>query len=166
VEQDVHKLIARLNSIDAGETAAAAEALCQLGREAQPAAVALVRAAGAGDEAARGWVVAALEEIGSPSAGQIDELVQLLDDPAGDVRYWAVTLLGRAGAAAAAAVEAIVALLRHSPETATRERAAWALGKIGPRATLAEPALRLAAESNEPRLSRLAKSALVAIAGV
>jgi HEAT repeat protein len=109
-------------------------------------------------------VAAALEEVGPPSESRLNDLVQLLDDTPSDVQYWAVTLLGRAGAAAAGAVEAIARLLRDSSDLATRERAAWALGKIGSAAMIAAPALHVAAASTEPRLSRLATSALAEIA--
>lgn len=162
---DIQELIAQVNSGDAARVAAAAESLSQLGHAARPAAVALAQAVRTENETARAWVVAALEEVGPPSEEQLDALARLLHDSSPDVGYWAVTLLGRAGAAAAGVVDEIVEMLRNSPELATRERAAWALGKIGPPATLAVPALHLAAASDEPRLSRVAKSALAAIAG-
>jgi HEAT repeat protein len=165
VKDDVQALIDRLGSLDPSDAAAAAEALCHLGRDAQAATVALVRAAGAGDETVRAWVAAALEEVGPPAAGQIGELIRLADHQESAVRFWAVTLLGRAGAAAAQAIDAIAAQLRHSPDLSTRERAAWALGRIGPPAVTAVSALHMAAASGEPRLSRLAKASLASIAG-
>jgi HEAT repeat protein len=165
VKDDVQTLIDRLASSDPSEAAGAAETLCHLGRDAQQAAVALVRAAGANDETVRAWVAAALEEVGPPAEGQIGELIRLTDHQESDVRFWAVTLLGRAGAAATGAVEAIATQLRHSPDLPTRERAAWALGRIGPPAIAAVSWLHMAAASEEPRLSRLAKASLATIAG-
>jgi HEAT repeat protein len=81
------------------------------------------------------------------------------------VAYWAITLLGRAGDNAAPAVAALADILCSSAEPPVRERAAWALGKIGPTAQAARPALDEAAASDEPRLRRLAEKALEAIAG-
>ena len=155
--------IARLASSDTSIAAEAAEALCKLGREAHSAAIALVRATGTRDESVRVWVTAALEEIGPAAGEQVDELIPLLTDTSSEVSFWAATLLGRAEAAAAPAVGALARLVGESPQRSTRERAAWALGKIGPAAATALPALHTAAASNEPRLSGLAKAALVAI---
>ena len=157
--------IAQLNSENATAVAAAAEALCQMGRAAQPAAVSLVRASGTDDETALAWVAAALEELGPPPESEIEELVALADDHSTEISFWAITLLGRAGEAASRAVPTLAKQLRHSPKLAVRERAAWALGKIGPAAAMAAPQLHEAAAGGQPRLSRLAKSALAAIAG-
>jgi HEAT repeat protein len=59
----------------------------------------------------------------------------------------------------------LTAALQSAPEQAIRERAAWALGQIGPKAKSAIPALRDAAGTKQPRLSRLANEALAAIGG-
>jgi HEAT repeat protein len=65
-------LIAALSDGDVAKQAEAAEQLAQLGAEAQPAAVALVRACSNEDEEVREWITAALEEIGPPNAAIID----------------------------------------------------------------------------------------------
>lgn len=162
---DLLTRIAQLSSGSANEQAAAAEALARLGPAARPAAVALVEACGSGDDAVREWCVAALEELGRPPAGQIDRLIQLARDTQLDVAYWAITMLGRAGDDAAPGVAALVDVVLHNPQSPLRERAAWALGKIGPTAQAAVPALREAAANGQSRLSRLAHSALSAIIG-
>jgi HEAT repeat protein len=162
---DVNTLIAQLSSSDASRQAAAAEALAHLGGDAQPAAAALVRACGNADSAVRDNSVAALEDLGPPPPGQIADLIQLSRDSSTDVAYWAITLLGRGGEQAVSSVPTLAQLLCSEADIAVRERAAWALGKIGPPAAAARPALRQAAASDSPRLSRLAKNALEALDG-
>jgi hypothetical protein len=44
-----------------------------------------------------------------------------------------------------------------------RERAAWALGKIGPAAGSALPALEIAAAGDNARLARLAETAIESV---
>ncbi len=91
-------------------------------------------------------------------------LSQLLSEQNLDVAYWAATLLGRLGAdkadACAGAVKPLADALQSHPAPAVQERAAWALGQIGPRPPSAKPALEAAANSSSPRLSRLAKESL------
>jgi HEAT repeat protein len=157
--------IAQLASKDAAQQAAAAEALAQLGPDARPAAVALVRACATDDDSIREWVTSALEGLGPPPAEQMTDLISLVGNKSLDVAYWAATLLGRLGAIAKPAVPALTQSLRSSAEQSVRERAAWALGQIGAAANSALPALREAAASKQPRLSRLATEALAAIGG-
>jgi len=119
--------------------------------------------AGTGDEATRGVCTAALEELGPPAAVLLPDLVVLTESEAGDVAYWAATLLGRLGAVAAPAVDPLTRLAVSQRPLAARERAVWALGEIGPPAADAAPTLELLSESDQPRLARLAKTALGAV---
>jgi len=66
-------------------------------------------------------------------------------------------------AGAAASVAQLKAVLDDNPSLAVRQRAAWALGKIGIAAKSAEASLRKASASNDPRLSRLANQSLAEI---
>jgi HEAT repeat protein len=157
---DLSQLIADLSSPDAGERARAAEQLSRTGEQASAAAVPLVRAARDENEEVREWAVAALEELGSPSAADVASLAALVGDASPDVGYWAATLLGRLEHEAAAAVPQLTAALSAPHDSAVRQRAAWALGKIGPAAISASDALSKAAASDDPRLSRLAKQVL------
>ena len=52
-----------------------------------------------------------------------------------------------------------------SPHLPVRQRAAWALGEIGPAAAAAVPTLQKAAGDPDPRLARLAQEAIDQIAG-
>jgi HEAT repeat protein len=161
---DINSLVAQLEGYDLAQQLAAAETLATLGTQAQPAAVALVRAVSLSDDVGE-FCAAALESLGPPAADQISQLVTMADDCSGDVAYWAITLLGRAGPEAASGVSALVKVLQSDADLSVRERAAWALGKIGPSANSAEAALRTVAESSEPRLARVAKQALEAVGG-
>jgi HEAT repeat protein len=160
---DIDTLVTRLAAADADARADAAERLCRAGDDARVAAVPLVRACGDADDRVRDWAVAALEELGPPPAADVPTLTTLAGERHALVAYWAVTLLGRSGKDAAAATPALAACLAQAPDPAVTERAAWALGKIGPAAAAARPALEQAAGAPDPRLARLAKQALESI---
>jgi HEAT repeat protein len=157
---DLTTLISQLDEDDPGERAGAAEQLCRLGSLAQPAAVALVLACADPAEPVREWSVAALEGLGPPDGGDIEQLMALTGHEAPSVAYWAVTLLGRAGPAAEGAVGELSAALGSHPELSVRQRAAWALAKIGPSAAGARGELEAAAAGDDPRLARLARRAI------
>lgn len=163
--QDIATLLRRLTAADADERAAAAEGLCRAGEAAAPAAVDLVRGCGDADDRVRDWSVAALEELGPPPPGSTARLTDLAGDANPLVAYWAVTLLGRAGADAASAATVLAGCLDAAADMAVRERAAWALGKIGPGAASAREALARASSQGSPRLARLAAEALALIGG-
>jgi HEAT repeat protein len=162
---DVSQLAAALGGGDPAERAKAAERLARLGADAQAAAIPLVRASADEAEEVREWATAALEELGPPEAGDRDALAGLLEDDHADVGYWAATLLGRLGREAAAAVGPLAEALSVDRATSVRQRAAWALAKIGPPAHAATDALQKAAASDDPRLARLAQRAIEQIRG-
>lgn len=150
-----------LGSPDVAVRVDAAEHLCRAGTAAAPAVADLVRACGDGDDQVREWAGAALEELGPPPTDTLAHLVPLVEAAAPLSAYWAVTLLGRAGAAAAAALPVLTRRLAGPGDPAVRQRVAWALGKIGPDAPARE-ALTQAAAEPDPRLARLAAEALAA----
>jgi HEAT repeat protein len=160
---DLNQLIAQLEGTDADAQIAAANELASRGRDAQGAIVSLVRTVGIPNEEVLEACTAALEEAGPPAADQIRPLMPLVSDCSGDIAYWAVTLIGRAGAEAAPAVPSLVQVLESDADLPVRERAAWALGEIGPPAKNAVRALTIAANCDDARLARLAKKALNAI---
>lgn len=151
----------QLASGTTAERADAAERLSHAGEEAAAAAVPLVQACG--DESIREWAVAALEDLGPPPSGAIASLIELVSNADPLEAYWAVTLLGRSGQDAATAVAALTACVESSADLSVRQRAAWALGKIGDGATSARAALERAAGQGDERLARLAREALEAI---
>ena len=158
-------LIAQLASTNPDERAEAAELLCRVGTGAVAATLPLVEACGDDDSRVREWAVAALEELGPPPAEIIDHLTEIAASPEPLSAYWAATLLGRAGRDAAAAVPALATCVASAEDMAVRERAAWALGKIGPAAAAARGTLKRAVGQGDERLARLANEALEAIGG-
>jgi HEAT repeat protein len=155
-------LIASLTASDADSRSRAASQLAaRLGRDARPAVMALVRACGDEAEDVRQWATAALEEMGPPETCDVDRLVALLEDDSPDVAYWAATLLGRLKGDAAPAVDALAHAVAAAPHLSVRQRSAWALGEIGPAAAAALPVLQAAATDPDPRLARLARTAIV-----
>ncbi len=163
--ESMQELIAALESSDVAERCRAAEEISRLGEDARAAAVALTRACGDEAEEVRESAVAALEELGPPPISELMSLAALLGDSNADVAYWAVTLLGRLEGEAAPALHALTVALSTSPHLAVRQRAAWALGAIGPAAARARSALNQAATSDDPRLADLARAAIGRIGG-
>lgn len=149
---------------DADVRAASAEQLCQLGDDACRAAPALLDACEDADERVRQWASEALGAINTPDEASLPIFALRLASQNGEVLYWAATMLGRLGIAGSTAARALAQLLqRDSAALAARERAAWALGQMGPSASVALESLRSAAQSQHARLSRLAKQAVDAI---
>ena len=142
---------------------AAAEALARLEHAAQPAAVPLIDACGDEDDVVREWAAAALEGVGAPAPSDCDRLAQRVGAANPGIAWWAATLLGRLGSEAQPAVAPLTAALESHPASEVRQRAAWALGKIGRPARAAIPALRASTNGADARLVRLAQQALDAI---
>jgi len=157
---EIASLANDLKSADAPVRAKAAEELAHLVEGAQPAAVPLVLATSDADESVRQWATAALESLGPPRPSDVGKLAELLADSRLDVAYWAATLLGRLETGAGGGVPNLAKALQSHPESAVRERCAWALGQIGPAACSALASLNRAAADPHPRLSRLAKQAI------
>lgn len=158
---EVTALTAQLRDGRVEVRALAAERLCHLGSDARGAACALVTAAG-DDPLVREWAVAALEELGTPDQESSAELTALTASDLELVAYWAITLLGRLEEAALPAESALVNALNSSLHDSVRQRAAWALGKIGGRSAAALKALQRASQTSDARLARLAMQALPA----
>jgi HEAT repeat protein len=155
---DISRLIADLSSSDMVSKSRAAESLAKMGEGARPAAVPLVRSADCMHETVREWVISALESLGPPHEDDLPALRELVGSENEESAYWAITLLGRLEAKALPAVPALVEALKRSSAPFIPQKAAWALGSIGPAAKAALPALEQAAQSADPRLARLARN--------
>jgi HEAT repeat protein len=160
---DWKRLIAELSSSDVSRRRRAAEQFAHRQPAEGRVAISLLDALVDEDEQVREWATAALEGMSSPDIEDIAGLAQRLTDSVGDGSYWAATLLGRLGPEAAQAVVPLTDALKNQASLTARERAAWALGKIGPAAKSALPDLQTAAKSSVGRLSNLAQSAIAAI---
>lgn len=157
---NVTALATELSSEDESVRLAAVESLCRCGAEARGAAVAIVRAVGDKNEGIRELATGALEGLGPPDPAAADQLAALLSDANPDVGYWAATLLGRLGEQATGFAAQLADALADSFSMRVRQRATWALGKIGPTNPAVAEALRAATASDDPRLARLAAQAL------
>lgn len=161
VSDDISTWIGDLSAEEPARRRRAAERLARSGTGARGAAVPLVRAAGDRSEEVREWATAALEGLGPPDVADLAALRELLTRPRHpDCAYWATTLIGRLGAGGQPAVPELVSALQNTPQRSVRQRAAWALGKIGPPAAAARGALEEATRSGDARLARLAERAL------
>ena len=160
MSQDVSSLSEILDSAETVDRQRAAQSLATLGDQARAAAVALVRSCGDPDESVREWSVAALEEIGAPDPADVQELISLIHADSEDVSFWAVTLLGRLGESGSGGVQALAGVLANHSRLSVQQRAAWALGRLGPVAATALPALQAAAAGADARLARLAQRSI------
>jgi HEAT repeat protein len=156
---EITQLLHDLSSGAEAQRVRAAERLAQLGPDAQPAAVGLVRACG-DVEPVRTWAAGALEKLGVPQAAHVRELIGLTGNECSEVAYWAVTLLGRLKSPAELAVPALTQTLAEHPQLVVRQRAAWALGEFGPAAADALVVLRHSASSDDPRLASMSQRSI------
>ena len=142
-------------------------------------AVALTKAAGDSSDAIAMAAAEALEMLGAPPASMLMQLIGLAKtcvnvslpkkngtNANSETAYWAVTLIGRLGPKAAPATDCLIEILNQSDYLPVRERATWAISRIGTAASSASSALRHAAAEGPPRLKRLATQALESIRGM
>lgn len=121
----------------------------------------VIRLAGSRDDFVRAAAAQALESSLRPSPVEIPALIALLSDRSdGEIGYWAATLLGRLGQEAVDAAPALCDCLTSSSFLPARERAVWALKKIGPAASDSIPALRAVSELGPARLQQLCREAI------
>jgi len=165
---EIAQAIQLLSSTDIAQRGRAAETLATCGEEITAAIVPLIRATKDADETIFEWAVSALEECGPPAGSDLAALVKLVGDSEELPAYWAATLIGRFGeegsdagvAVSALAVSALAAALDEHTSMAVKQRAAWALGKLGASALAARSSLETATRADDPRLQRLAQQAL------
>ncbi|QDU55465.1 HEAT repeat domain-containing protein [Aeoliella mucimassa] len=152
-----------LTSSDNPSRQQAAEWLSQNADVAMELAVELVEHSGDDDRVVAEYCVATLEELGEPSPNDLPALCRLLASDNSDVAYWAATLIGRCGEQSAACATQLGNLVASDAAPATRERAAWAIAKIGPAASSAKPQLESLSITEPESLARAIAKALAAI---
>ncbi len=157
---DADSIAAELKSPEVARRRAAAESLLHEGGGL--AVIPLVMACEDADEQVREAANAALEGLGPPPREVGPQLATALQRP-GLAGYWAATLLGRLGTAASPWSRALGVAVAENRDSSVRQRAAWALGKIGPQAIEASAALEAASRDADARLARLATKALQTI---
>jgi len=122
--------------------------------------------AGSRIDAHRAAAANALERSVQPTSVETKALIKGLADVSdGEISYWSATLLGRLGQQALEATGALCDCLQKSAFLPARERAAWALLKIGPSASDAIPVLRSVSEAAPARLRKLCQNAIEEIGG-
>ena len=141
-DQAVAAAIGNLTDASQGTRWKAARALRELGARAEAAVTALARTAGA-DSSINVQVEAilALGAIGKRSPAAVDALSGVVSGRTGVPAMWAVIALGDAGAGAKAAVPTLVEFLEAQTDPEGMILAIITLGRIGPPARPALPAI-------------------------
>lgn len=130
MSESLNDLVQQLQSDQLTVQIAAAETLAGLAEAAQPAIVALVSQCGSENEDLCNWCTSALEEVGAPTAEQIEALIGQLESENINEAFWAATLLGRAGAMAEPATSVLAKRSADASAPEVQKRAAWALDRI------------------------------------
>lgn len=112
------------------------------------------------EEESRAWASDALQTLEVLPCELADQVAERCGSPNAAVAAWACKLLTKLGSDATNYQSAIVACLNDHPVLSTRQQAALALASVPALGSAAIDALRRAAESDDPRLKRLASSAL------
>lgn len=128
MSNETAELASQLSGGEPTQRLNAAERLAMMGPDAAPVAAALVEACANAE--LQDTCVGGLEEMGPPAADQIDRLAELAQSEEELVAYWAVTLLGRAGADASRYTAVLEGIASGAPSEAVRRRAAWATPKV------------------------------------
>lgn len=143
----------------------AAELLSQNADVAVDVAVELVRAVGDDDRQVADYCVATLEEMGGPAASQLEDLSQIAAGENAETAYWAATLMGRAGVTACEYATLLGDIVASDAQPQVRERAAWAIARIGPAAVSAKPQLESCTDAEPNSLARAVAKAIEAVEG-
>lgn len=160
---DVRTLARSLGCKTAAARSEAAWALAELGEQAAPAAVALVKAAGDEDEDVRGAASEALAELGPPPVRAARQLADLLTHEDPNAGLWAAILLGRLGENGIRYADALLDQAKNeSAFMAVRERCLWSLAEVGPKPKH-RPDLEVLARDPPRRLAKAAKQTLAAV---
>lgn len=161
-------LCERLSEPDEKLRNAAASALTHIGSEAVPA---LVETMKGDDPTARHWAIDAVARIGRGAGGAVSALRRLLMPSNASTDVWTRQRAAKAVAAigenAVAAAPALGGLLAEWPNPGWLIRAdvAYALGEIGPKATLAATPLRALLSDERTEVRDAASEALTKIEG-
>jgi hypothetical protein len=143
---------------------AAAWSLGQVRAKAAPVVLELTTALSDRGPVVRGLAAAALRDVGIVPRRSLDALIARLKDEDVNVRLMAADAIARQGPPAAPAVDALIEACRAAGEHVHALRSfATALGRIGPAATRAVPALETLARI--PRVEWAAKEAIRRITG-
>lgn len=109
------------------------------------------------DEELRAWASDALQGVALDDLTVADRVAEYCSHSTSAAALWACKLIGRLGDASARYELQLVSALQAHPDVVVRQQAASALGKQTSLKITTIAALEEAAESSDPRLSRLAR---------
>jgi HEAT repeat protein len=161
--QAITPMIELLGSAEPADQARAARVLAMMGAESKAAVPALVRVLGVSDDGVQQAALDALASIGPDASAAVAPISRMLGArPSLAKRTTLIYTLGEIGPPSKPAVPLITEALRDQSdrEGSLNEVAADALGKIGPGAAFAVPALIVALGSDDVRLPTRATVAL------
>ena len=149
--------------LSSGDCEVQLETLVKLGQHQNVSGVCelVIGFAGSRIDSHRAAAAKALERSVQPTSVETPALIAALADVSdGEISYWAATLLGRLGQQAMEATGALCDCVQKSSFLPARERAAWALLKMGPAASEAIPVLKSVSETAPARLRKLCQNAI------
>lgn len=155
-DKTLEQWITALQSLDRDTRVKASEALVAIGAKAKDAKGALIRALNDEDGLVRYNAFQALSKLG---ADAVPDLVKVFQSPSGSLRYYAGSVLVKAGPAAKVALPELKKALTF-PDSGTRLVAIKILGSIGAGAEEAVPDLVLVLKDDEETVRRAALNAL------
>jgi HEAT repeat protein len=155
-DKTLEQWITALQAPDRDTRVAASEALLAIGAKAKGATGALIRALNDEDGLVRYNAVQALSKLG---ADAVPDLIKVFQSPNGSLRYYAGSVLVKAGPAAKAALPELKKALAF-PDPGTRLVAIKILGSIGAGAAEAVPDLALVLKDDEEPVRKAAINAL------
>jgi HEAT repeat protein/cell division protein FtsL len=161
--QAIEPMIELLRSSEPEDQARATRVLAAMGSESKAAVPTLVRILGVSDNSVQEVALEALANIGPDASAAVAPINKMLGArPSLKMRKALIYTLGEIGSASKPAVQAITEALREQSdrEGFLNVNAADALGKIGPGAASAVPALIAALKSDDVRLLTSAATAL------
>jgi hypothetical protein len=106
------------------------------------------------------WASDALQNVRTMDPHTARRVVTYCMHEAAPTAVWACNLIGRLGTEVSCYQDTLVEALTEHPEIGVRQQAAASLGKVSGLSAVARQRLAEAAESDDPRLRRLAQTAL------
>ena len=127
---------------------------------ARQSAVALVLSMHDGNDEVRAWAAEVLENMGAPPIESAVQLAELTRHVIAPVSAWACKLIGRLGEEGSRFQDILAAVVERHADVLVQQEAVAALAKVGNLSPSTREVLHRAATNENPRLKRLAQTAL------
>lgn len=109
----------------------------------------------------QGWITEALENCGSPTVAQLEELRKCFSSMNDEQAYWIATLIGRMQGQGVTASDLLIHIMKRSThDIQSKLRAIWAAKQIGTLSTGLRDALKTLATSSDSRLAHASNELL------